>query len=437
MCGPCRRARRRGDAPDPPADFWDHQPLAVALADTDMGQVIREYRRHGDQALPQERIARWGSVSQGHLSRLETGRAKITDLPRLIAWARALKVPEHLLWFQLPPLRDRTAPKSSGPGRLAPGLIMQRVEPQVAAQIRSLLPGYSATDNLTGPRPLLGAVPTHLAHVERLLPSTSGRVRRDLLQTAARVSEFIGWLFQDAGDLRSATGYTDRALRYGHELGDATLVAYALMRHSNIASDGRDGARALGFASSALQHWESLTPGLRALILRQQASGHTLLQNLSATNEAIDKGLEQAHIASTTDPETPDDLTGYCTPSYLEMEAATCLVRLGRPESAIDALERGLADWRPEYRRDLGLCLARAATTYAVVGDRSRAHEAAEGALIIASETKSARTIRELRDAQRAMMSNGMKDLCLEVGRDVDSIRAGHPDAAEARSGGH
>lgn len=399
--------------------------------------MIREYRRHpwhGEQALPQERIARWGSVSQGHLSRLETGRAKITDLPRLIAWARALKVPEHLLWFQLPPLRDRTAPKPSRHGRLVPGLIVQRVEPQIAIQIRELLRGYSATDNLTGPRPLLGAVPTHLAHVERLLPNSAGRVRRDLLQAAARVSEFIGWLFQDAGDLRSATSYTDRALRYGHELGDLTIVAYALMRHSNIASDGRDGARALGFASSALRHWEGLTPGLRALILRQQASGHTLLQDLSATREAIDRGLEQAHIATTTDGASTDDLTGYCTPSYLEMEAATCLVRLGRPESAVDALERGLANWRPEFRRDLGLCLARAATTYAVVGDRGRAHEAAEGALIIASETKSARTIRELRDAQRAMATNGMKDLGLDVGRDINSIRVGRSGAAEARS---
>ncbi|WP_154402694.1 helix-turn-helix domain-containing protein [Nocardioides speluncae] len=402
-----------------------------------MGLVIREYRRHpwhGDQPLPQERIARWGSVSQGHLSRLETGRAKITDLPRLIGWARALKVPEDFLWFRVPPLSARTPLNASRRRTLAPALLVQRVEPQVAAQIRSLLPGYSATDNLTGPKPLLGAVPTHLTHVERLLPNTAGQVRRDLLQTAARVSEFVGWLFQDAGDLQAATSYTDRALRYGHELGDPTLVAYALMRHSNIASDGRDGARALGFASSALQHWERLTPGLRALILRQQASGHTLLQNLSATKDAIDRGLEQAHIASTSGAEEADDLTGYCTPSYLEMESATCLVRLGRPEPAIDALERGLADWRPEFRRDLGLCLARAATAYSVVGDRDHAHEAAEGALIIASETKSARTIRELRDAQRAMATNGMKDLGLEVGRDIDSIRAGRSDAAQTRS---
>ncbi len=390
-----------------------------------MGAVIREYRSnpwHGSHPLPQTRVASWGGVTQGQLSRLENGRCKLMDLDRLASWARALKVPEHLLWFHLPARAASTSNNPKPVRVLSPALLVERIEPQLAIHARSILREYAATDNLTGPRPLLTLVPAHLAHLESLLPNTSGSVRADILRAAAQTAEFSGWVFQDAGDLQSAARYTDRALRYSHELADRRLMSYFLMRQSNIASDDGHAAQTLNFALAALQPWDELTPGLRAVALRQLAAGHALQDNLTAAASAIDRGLEQVACVTDNTDTGAEDLTAYCTPSYLEMEAATCWVRLGRPDSAVESLERGLSVWQPEFRRDLGLCLARAAVAYAAVDDPEQAHSAAANALVIAAETKSARTIRELRRAQRALISRGPADVAVDLAEGLRSL---------------
>jgi hypothetical protein len=45
--------------------------------------------------------ARWLSISQTQLSRIENGRP-IYDLDRLSQWAQVLRIPPELLWFSLP-----------------------------------------------------------------------------------------------------------------------------------------------------------------------------------------------------------------------------------------------------------------------------------------------------------------------------------------------
>jgi transcriptional regulator with XRE-family HTH domain len=65
---------------------------------------VRSYRKHplhGQRAISQETAARWLSVSQTQLSRIENGRP-VYDLDRLIQWAKTLRIPPELLWFALP-----------------------------------------------------------------------------------------------------------------------------------------------------------------------------------------------------------------------------------------------------------------------------------------------------------------------------------------------
>ena len=78
--------------------------MRAAFASRHMGRVIRAYRCHpfhGRRPLPQDMVAGWIGVTQGQLSRIETGPT-IMHLDRLMHWARVLRIPSSCLWFTLP-----------------------------------------------------------------------------------------------------------------------------------------------------------------------------------------------------------------------------------------------------------------------------------------------------------------------------------------------
>ncbi|MEV0681698.1 hypothetical protein AB0I60_34770 [Actinosynnema sp. NPDC050436] len=104
-CGPCARAGRRHPStpPEVPAGFWDHPDLRAALAARDIGAVIRAYRKHPHhgQAITQDTVAAWITLSTTRLSRIENGEP-VNDLAKLIRWAHTLHIPHHLLWFHMP-----------------------------------------------------------------------------------------------------------------------------------------------------------------------------------------------------------------------------------------------------------------------------------------------------------------------------------------------
>ncbi len=104
-CGPCERHRRDrpGAPPRVPASFWDDPELRAALAGRHMGRVIRAFRthpHHGRQHLTQTTASTWAGITQAQLSRIENG-PPVLHLDRLTEWARILRIPASLLWFQL------------------------------------------------------------------------------------------------------------------------------------------------------------------------------------------------------------------------------------------------------------------------------------------------------------------------------------------------
>jgi hypothetical protein len=78
--------------------------MQTALRARHMGHVVRAFRRHpdhGSQPLSQRDVAEWANLTQGQISRIETG-APMADLGRLVQWARLLQIPQDQLWFALP-----------------------------------------------------------------------------------------------------------------------------------------------------------------------------------------------------------------------------------------------------------------------------------------------------------------------------------------------
>lgn len=118
LCNACTKATRnhRLQPPVVPPEFWRTAEMRAALAAHDMGAVMRAFRMHPfhGRAISQEVAAGWVGLTQTRLSRIEGG-CQLTDLTKLMHWARVLQVPTDLLWFRMPSaLMQRQAEHSSG-----------------------------------------------------------------------------------------------------------------------------------------------------------------------------------------------------------------------------------------------------------------------------------------------------------------------------------
>jgi DNA-binding transcriptional regulator YiaG len=277
-----------------------------------------------------------------------------------------------------------------------PAPVPRRLDPEAIRRLRTILLEYVKIDNLLGSAHLLDLMTLHLNFIGELLTIASDEVRVELLTVGAWYAEFAGWLHQDAGNPQAATYWTDRALSWVQAADDPLRVSYVLMRKSNQASGVGDAARTLDLARAALHGQDRLSPRARALALRQEAGGHALAGDPTARARA----LEAAHEQAAAPEDHGDDeraLTGYCTPGYIDGEAADCWMLLGQPRKAVAILERGLAEWPAQYQRDRGLNLARKAVAHAADQEPEQACAAAQEAAGIVSNTWSARATAELR----------------------------------------
>jgi tetratricopeptide (TPR) repeat protein len=148
----------------------------------------------------------------------------------------------------------------------------------------------------------------------------------------------------------------------------------------------------LKLANSALDKATDLPPRYCAVALRQRAHAYALLDQSGECASTLELALKFAERSA----DSEKDLAQYCTPEYVEMEAAHCWIELGQADKAIDTLQHSLEEWKPEFRRDLGLCLARLAVAHASSDQIESALVVAERSLEIARDTKSFRTRDQL-----------------------------------------
>lgn len=408
FCRPCGRKKDR--APQLCAADWRTEEMRNALRNKSIGAIFhawRHHRAHGLHPIPQTQLARWVGITQGQLSRIENGRNRVRDLDKLVRYSRILGVPAELLWF------DIGDPKSSSPAvpdplRLRNGIVLAAppADTLLVDSLLTTLDEYVRTDNVAGPQLLLPIVSQQVRFVEHLMRTSRGPTQARLRVLHARFAEFLGWLHQDAGNLPAAVAWTSIAADLAGETGSGRLVAYIQMRQSNLAADCGKPQSTIALARAALHSSADLAPRQRAMALRQLADGHARLGRVADTARALDQARDQAALPECAD----DDLAGYCTPEYIAMEAAHCLVELGRPEQAITTLEPQLPGWHPENRRDLGRGLALLAVALARTAQPNHALDAAQHALTIIAETRSTRTELQLYRVIRELHANDAPD---------------------------
>ncbi|GAB7193405.1 hypothetical protein NUM3379_41150 [Kineococcus sp. NUM-3379] len=267
------------------------------------------------------------------------------------------------------------------------------IGPGVADYLQAVFAQHSSADSLLGSRHLLTVVSAQTEQAEAWAASAHGAVREDLLRVGSRFAEFCGWLHQDQADYAGAETWTRRALDMAQELADTELIAYTLMRRSNIATEAGRADEGLHLAEAALRHSGSLAPEMRALALRQKAAAHALRHEGRECAEAVGLGMEAA--AATTGSFT---LGSYCTVAYMGMEGGQAVAQLGRPEPAVRLLADAASAWPAGQERDKGLCLARLANAYAASREPEEACRVAGQAVAVLRAAPSARTSSALRE---------------------------------------
>ena len=298
------------------------------------------------------------------------------------------------------------APQPAAPAPVLTGIIPSRphqqgpVDPELVDYFSNQLAGHYVADRHLGPFRLIPTAVTQYELLCELANAADGPIRPRMWALAAGYSAFIGWLYQDSGDMEQSVRWHDVMIERAHRSLDSQLVAFALHNKAMLHVDMRDGPGAIDLAQAALAQ-PGLCAKVQVLALQQMAHGASLTGRADARREC-DRLLDEAD-ALIGQVDDPYPWGGACqTPGYLEVQRATCYVRLGAAAEAAP-LWAGLFAAMPLARRDRGVFLARQAQAFADQREPERAVEAAREVAVIARDTGSVRMRRELTELQRRM----------------------------------
>lgn len=323
-------------------------------------------------------------------------------------WENGRRAPDEFYRSLLQETFDLTAPELGFPTLLEPAgstygsePLNKAVSPDLLNALQVSLGQLATLDAATGPRTVLALAREQARFATGLVRGAAGPDRADISRVATRLSEFTGWLHQDAGELDDAVRWTDQAVDLAIEAGDPELIAYVAMRRSNIDSDRRDNRTALTRASAAFAAALD-DPRLSGVLLRQRAMAHALVGDEIACRRDLDEALQI--VATNSVSHGTASLVPYVTSSYIEMEAANCFLRLGKHQDALDILIQSIRAWPAATQdRDRGLALARLATAYAGAHEVEEAVITGHQALKVLEVTRSARILTQIHDLRREL----------------------------------
>lgn len=451
VCGPCADFATpvQVAAPVKPDKFWERRALQAALRARHFGRVVRAYRREHDPALPQEVVGAWLGLSQGQVSRVEHAHAPVHDLVKLERWARALHIPERLLWFRLTPEAEppsstpATVPSDEQPeqrdvrrrdfvvGAAAYGtsLLAQgdggQDRDQGAARvlaaadvdvIREITGTFRRLDNRFGGGRVYGLVTGHLSgEVIPLLRTARVRraVERELFEAAAELTQLAGWVAHDVGDHRRARGYGREALKLCDHAGATAFAGEVLAGLSHQAAFLGDGTAAVDLAEAARHHARrsAASPVLVAETWAMEAHGHALRADARACSSAMGEA-ERALEAAGDGGERPHWLA-YFDRAYLAAKFAHAQRALREAAEAEQFAARSL-EMSDGYERGRLFNTILLAAARADLGHVDAACELGEQAIDMATSIQSARTRSYLAGLRRQ----------LEPHDDVPAVRA-------------
>ncbi|MFI7059848.1 hypothetical protein ACIBL3_02595 [Kribbella sp. NPDC050124] len=440
QCGPCqRRAPELAlDAPELPDGFWDGAALKEAAAERNFGKLLLAYRKLQRPEPTQANVGAWLGLTQGQVSRIERSATGVHDLDKLDRWAKALHIPQRLLWFNLseqaphackdieevsnlegsrPPddegtdMRRRdlfkaaSAVAAAGSSwladtpwqRLSDSVLRGRAVDRTTVQLVEDRTAEFYTAEETRPaRDILADLQKHRHMLDSLLSNAQQATLRDRLLVAMGESDaLLGWMHFDLGSAEPAINAWRRALQLASQTGDGALAACALGYWSYLAAGRGDGRSAVGMlerAESAVSGMNA--PATRSWIAVRLAEETARLGQTTLSLRALDRAMTAFDFAS---PRTERPWTGFFTASRLGSSTVATYTRLNHREAdaAASSLLGSLSLGDNKVR---GLILAELATAAAHAQDFEKAGDLSQGAIRIVTRTEANFARKKLED---------------------------------------
>jgi tetratricopeptide (TPR) repeat protein len=267
----------------------------------------------------------------------------------------------------------------------------------VVEYFRGQLLACAGDDGAHGPRKTLPVVLGVIGALESNARRVKSPVRAELLTVAAQGAEFAGWLYRDIGVAEVASYWRQRAIEWAQEAGDSVLHGYVLLKESQAAWDDRDADRMRTLAQAVQKGPWKLPPKVRAEAVQQEARGHAMLGGqLGLVERKLDEARElMADNGSWSNGQSGSDLGAHYDLSLLTAQTAICYFEAERPQRAVEIYQECLSEDTFSHR-DYGYFLSLMALALAAAAEPDEAAKVGVAALSIASETKSARTVKEL-----------------------------------------
>jgi tetratricopeptide (TPR) repeat protein len=276
----------------------------------------------------------------------------------------------------------------AGPA-VPPGMMSGRKPAEHFLRVRQAL---RDSDNLFGPRQVIPAAVKQVNSIKRVLQSTWGSDRQELLRVQTQFADLLGWLHQDSGDYRASQYWMDRALEWSHMTGDHDSVVFILARKSQLAGDMRDSAEAAGIGDAALSQARPRTR-LGAVAATYAAHGYALQGDRAACERLYDRARS---LLAQADDDKDSPWATFFDESYIGVQRAHSLAALGDAPAAADGFRGAIDHLQNGYHRDRGVYLAREALAYAGAGEADHAAALGLEALGVGAETNSGRIFTDL-----------------------------------------
>jgi Helix-turn-helix domain len=307
---------RRRLPPTAPSDLWDRPEMARALAERDMGSVVRIFRRW--TGASQTDISGLVDMPQSHISDLERGRRQITALEVFERFAEGLSIPRHRLGLaeptddqppqpadaedegdtdgRQPPLTTEEAVRASA--RDAAGFIYEAGQddhdPVVLEQLQADTSRLALQYSTSAPTDVLGEVRALRLRLLRTLNELQRADKaKDLYLIAGQLSGILAYVDLDLGYPDEAMTNSRMAWLCGEFAGHNGLRAWVRGTQSLIARFQGRYDEAYDLARSGLPYATEGTAAARlasgeAQCLAQFGDSHGTHAALHRADDALD-----------------------------------------------------------------------------------------------------------------------------------------------------
>jgi hypothetical protein len=313
-----------------PAEFWNHPSMCAALGQWHMGRVIAAYRTHPHHGRPlrQEIVAAWVGITQPQLSRIENGPVMV-DLGKLTQWARLLRIPSDLLWFQVPEQHRRTE-RPAPPVAVVGGDVRALPGEGPGSDDTAAVQGWRVMDAVIGGAYLYGTVTTYLRDqvAPRLFGGEGGADDVAVFTAAAALTEMAGWMAHECGRDADARQHFHRAWDLSTVGADRHLGVHVLNSVAHLTHHQGRPDEAVGVAQAAQRALATgpRNPELAAKLLATQARCHATLGQSREARALLHDA--EAALQGTYD-EAPSPWVSRFDQGALACDAARCMQRLG------------------------------------------------------------------------------------------------------------